>query len=257
MLTTSVYRTVREMGFNLRRVGLARNLPRYWRDLREWRRRGGGVSSLYPVLSDWSDEAGSAASPYFHQDLLVAQKIFRSSPQRHVDVGSRIDGFVAHVAAFRAIDVFDIRPLHSAIRNVRFVQADLMSPSAELAGCTDSLSCLHALEHFGLGRYGDRVDPEGHLRGFRALIGMLAPNGTLYLSFPIGRPVVEFNAHRVFGATEVLGWPGSERLRLEAFDFIDDRGTLHEDVGRDSIAAACANIVHGCGIYTFQSLARS
>ena len=252
MLTMSVYRTVREIGFNLRRMRLARNLPRYWRDLREWRRRGGGVSSLYPVLSDWSEEAGSAASPYFQQDLLIAQKIFRGSPARHVDVGSRIDGFVAHVAAFRSIDVFDIRPLRSTIRNVRFVQADLMSPSADLAGCTDSLSCLHALEHFGLGRYGDPVDPQGHLRGFRALIDMLAPNGILYLSFPIGRPVVEFNAHRVFGATDVLSWPGSELLRLEAFDMIDDQGLLHEGIDHASIASACIAVVHGCGIYTFR-----
>jgi hypothetical protein len=32
-------------------------------------------------------------------------------------------------------------------------------------GYCDSLSCLHALEHFGLGRYGDPIDPRGHEKG--------------------------------------------------------------------------------------------
>ncbi len=151
--------------------------------------------------------------------------------------------------------MIDIRPMSGAVRNVRFIRADLMQGAPGLAQCTDSLSCLHALEHFGLGRYGDPIDPDGHLRGFRALIGMLQPAAVFYLSFPIGLPVVEFNAHRVFDAREVLRWPGSEQLRLSRFDYVDDAGELHEDVPPDQIGARCAGLVHGCGIYTFVRIA--
>ena len=251
MSAAAVFRTVRELGFNARRLSLLGQLPRYLRDLRAWRRHGGRVSTLYPVLSDWQDQAGSASGAYFHQDLLVARKIFDASPQRHIDVGSRIDGFVAHLAVFRAVEVLDIRPLQSRIANIRFLQADLMNSISTLRECTDSLSCLHALEHFGLGRYSDPIDPRGHLKGFASLVDMVKPGGRLYLSFPIGIPAVEFNAHRVFGVTEVLEWPSSELLDLESFDYVDDAGDLHQNIGREAIVARCRNLRHGCGIYTF------
>jgi hypothetical protein len=156
------------------------------------------------------------------------------------------------VAIFRELDVLDIRPIHSGMRNVRFVQADLMKDVGSLASSTDSLSCLHALEHFGLGRYGDPVDPDGHLHGFRSLISMLEPGAAFYLSFPIGRRAVEFNAHRVFDCMEVLSWPGSALLELKEFDYIDDAGELHEEIPLADIRRECASLVHGCGIYTFK-----
>lgn len=254
MSTVSLFRALREIGFNPRRLALAGRYRRYLRDLRRWKRQGGEVSSLYPVLSDWSDQAGAGSGAYFHQDLLVARRIHEAKPKRHIDVGSRFDGFVAHVAVFRRIEVLDIRPMNAKIHNVTFLRADLMEGTAQFASSTDSLSCLHAIEHFGLGRYGDPIDPLGHLKGFNSLIRMLEPGATFYLSFPIGRPAVEFNAHRVFHCQEVLSWPGSELLRLERFDFVDDQGDLHEEVDLDSIAMECARLEHGCGIYTFTRL---
>jgi len=251
MTVTAAFRFVRELGLDLRRVRRLVHLPRYFRDLRRWRRAGGHVSTLFPVLGDWCDQSGNASGAYFHQDLLVARRIYERRPVRHIDVGSRIDGFVAHVAVFREIEVLDIRPMHSRIPNVRFIQADLMSDVGPLRASTDSLSCLHALEHFGLGRYGDHLDPDGHLRGFSSLIDMLKPGGTLYLSVPIGRPSVEFNAHRIFGCLEPLTWPRADLLRLECFDYVDDDGELHENVPMDRIRERCAGLEHGCGIYTF------
>lgn len=252
MFAASLLRTLREMGINPRRFRLVTQFPRFFRDLGRWKSQGGQVSSVYPVLSDWSDQAGDASGAYFHQDMLVARRIYEMRPQRHVDVGSRFDGFVAHVAVFRQIEVIDIRPMQASIHNVQFIQANLMQGADVLAASTDSLSCLHALEHFGLGRYGDPIDTRGHLKGFKSLIAMLKPGATFYLSFPIGQPVVEFNAHRVFGSLEVLDWPGSELLRLEAFDYVDDNGALHEEVAPDVIGSQCANIRRGCGIYTFK-----
>ncbi len=113
---------------------------------------------FYPILSDRYDAAGVASGHYFHQDLYVANKIFLANPHRHVDVGSRIDGFVAHVASFREIEILDIRHIESKSRNIIFKQADLMSEDFSFPEKTPSLSCLHAIEHFGLGRYGDPMD---------------------------------------------------------------------------------------------------
>src|SRR4029079_3682989 len=103
----------------------------------------------------------------------------------------------AHVAVFREIEVIDIRPTDSKVSNITFLQDDLMDPKLVLNDYCDSLSSLHALEHFGLGRYGDPIDADGYIKGFVALSSMLKQGGVLYLSVPVGRERIEFNGQRV------------------------------------------------------------
>lgn len=237
------------IGLNPRALISLRQIPRFLKDRSKFKKLGGQIGFNYPIVSDYKEAAGNMSGHYFHQDLYVAQKIFEQNPERHLDVGSRIDGFVAHVASFRNVEVMDIRPVESKSRNIKFLQWDLMTPlKAELK--TDSLSCLHTLEHFGLGRYGDHIDPDGHLKGFENLIDAVSPGGHFYLSFPIGKVErVEFNAHRVFHPSSPLSWPGSEKLEIQEFAFVDDLGDLHENTSIE--AAIKANLFYGCGIYTF------
>ena len=79
----------------------------------------------YPCLTDRLSENGYIRGHYFNQDLFIANRVYLNNPKFHVDVGSRIDGFVAHVASFRAINVIDIRPTSSQIDNIKFIQMDL------------------------------------------------------------------------------------------------------------------------------------
>lgn len=234
-----------------RRLGGLRHYGSYRAQSRQFRELGGTITHRHPVLTDYDAKAGSASGHYFHQDLLVASFIHGNNPSRHIDIGSRIDGFVAHVASFRAIEVMDIRALENiGHRNISFIQADLMNEQGTQPEMTDSLSCLHAIEHFGLGRYGDPLDPNGHIRGFNNIIRMLKTGGTLYMSFPIGRAnEVHFNAHRVFHPRSIFGWAADEgSLKLERFDFVDDRGRLHE---KFDVRAVDLDVCYGCGIYTF------
>jgi hypothetical protein len=237
------------IGFDPRKLLGLRGLPRFMRDRRDFRAAGGRIDHMLPILSDYSTSAGEATGHYFHQDLLVATLIHQAAPQRHVDVGSRIDGFVAHVAAFRHIDVIDIRPLHAGHDRISFVRKDTTVPGEDLREITDSLSCLHALEHFGLGRYGDTIDPAGHLKGFGVLHGMLKPGGVLYLSVPIGAGGVYFNAHRVFKPADVMEWSAG-LLDLVRFDYVDDAGALHRNADIGSVPP----LVFGCGIYTLKKV---
>ena len=182
-----------------------------------------------PILDEWSATSGGLGA-YFHQDLLVARWIYQEEPARHVDVGSRIDGFIGHLAVFRTVEVLDIRPQLQPIPNVVFHQLDLMHPlPLEWIGCTDSLSCLHTIEHFGLGRYGDTIDPDGHLKGLAQLKQMVAPEGLLYLTTPIGPQRVEFNAHRIFAAETVIGW-FQDGWSIERFAYLDDAENVHDGI---------------------------
>jgi SAM-dependent methyltransferase len=168
--------------------------------------------------------------------LYVAQRIYVNNPRRHVDVGSRVDGFVAHVASFRAIEVFDIRELQASVTNMTFRRRDVMQDCHDLDRCTDSLSCLHSLEHFGLGRYGDPVDAEGYAKGWENLYRMLEPGGKFYFSTPIGPQRVEFDAHRVFSLPFLLRMMIG-RYRIGNFAYVDDEGDLIQAVDPRSPAA--------------------
>ncbi len=207
---------------------------------------------LYPCLTDDLDESGTASGPYFHQDLYVAQKIFAANPRRHVDLASRVDGFVAHVASYREIEVIDIRPLNIRLPGVRFRQADLMALPEDLKECADSVSCLHALEHFGLGRYGDPLDADGYRKGFDSLAHMVEAGGRLYLSLPIGPQRYEFNAHRVFSIRTVIDM-SRELFDLELFSFVDDAGDIHRDVPvTEELLRNEAGCHWGCGIFVLR-----
>ena len=250
------------LGIDPRRmVNVFRGLPKYCRDA--WCLRKQGKASqhrfafgkIYPCSMDGAAESGVARGHYFHQDLLVARRICLNNPVLHVDVGSRIDGFVAHVAAFRQIEVFDIRPLLSHITNVRFVQANLMEHiPPNLIDYCDSLSCLHAVEHFGLGRYGVPIVYDGYMIALDNLTRMLRKNGRLYLSVPIGPERIEFNAHRVFSVFHLLDL-FREQYRIECFSFVDDGGELHENVDlADSDVRTNYGCRYGCGVFEMRKL---
>lgn len=238
-----------------------RGFPEFVRDLIKFRRGYQGKLILNPYLGDRYKEGGSTKNEYFWQDLLVAQRIFREQPLRHVDVGSRIDGFVAHVASFRPVEVFDIRPVNSDIPGVVFKQADLMSTDSVAALCAgnegycDSLSCLHAIEHFGLGRYGDPVNPSGYRLGIENLSKLLLPGGRLYLSTPIGSQRVEFNANWVFNPNTILNVANAAGLRLDELTVLDQQGG-HETVLSPTVEKldALAKEHYRLGIFHFRKV---
>lgn len=228
-----------------------RGIPRYIRDFFRFRANYDGRIEFLPCLHDWYEEGGSTKNEYFWQDLLVARMIFAAKSEKHVDVGSRVDGFVAHVASFREIEVFDVRPITTQIPGVTFKQADLMKPVAGMTGYCDSLSCLHALEHFGLGRYGDPVDPKGFERGLINMAGLLKEGGIFYLSAPIGVDRVEFNANRVFDPRAIVALAAENGLCLSALTVIQN-GSLAKTVDiNESELAELAGQRYALGIFTF------
>ena len=60
------------------------------------------------------------------------------------------------------------------------------------------MSALCSLEHLGLRRYGDKIDPEACFKCFDAIQKKARKGGKLYISVPIGKECVEFNAHLFF-----------------------------------------------------------
>lgn len=228
-----------------------KNLPLFLKDVRQYRQMNPPEEfqirrrDLFPILTDRTASAGYTADHYFHQDLWAARKIYERNPREHVDVGSRIDGFIAHLLTFRSVTVIDIRPLESKIRGLTFLHDDATEMEKIVTGSIESLSSLHVAEHFGLGRYGDPVDPYACFRFMASLQRVLAPTGTLYFSVPVGRERVEFNAHRVFAPQTILR--NFSRLKLVSFSFIADDGCLYED--QDPLTIPPSELA--CGLFEF------
>ncbi|MEI7842810.1 MAG: DUF268 domain-containing protein [Gallionellaceae bacterium] len=240
-----------QLGINLiKAIGSIRGIIRYIRDFSRFRSSYSGKLEFVPCIHDWNEEGGATKGEYFWQDLYVAQKIFLAKPLVHVDIGSRIDGFVAHVASFREIQVFDIRPMTSTIPGVLFKQADLMDPAGVSDFC-DSLSCLHTLEHFGLGRYGDSINPKGYESGFKNMVRILRSGGLFYLAVPIGEERIEFNAQHVFSPLTILTLAEINQLTFLEFSlFTNDKGLVEKEAKRE-VLAELVNIRYGLGIFIF------
>ena len=233
------------------------SLPAYWRDLHTFSKKYKGLLKIKPCLHDRFSEAGASQSEYFWQDLLVARLIHDVNPFTHVDVGSRLDGFVAHVASFRELEVFDIRPISVDIPGVTYRKIDLMDKDSVLTICKetngycDSLSCLHALEHFGLGRYGDIIDPYGYAKGFTNLAHLLLPGGRLYLSIPIGQERVEFNANWIFDPNTIVNLGIENGLSLEKLYIFNSKMGILEFKNREILSAIAAFSSHHYNLAIF------
>jgi len=249
-----VHHSMLQLGFDVQKMVAYLRYPRYLKERSKFISKGGVITKNFPILYDYRDKAGKAMGQYFHQDLLVASFIYSKNPKKHIDIGSRIDGFVAHVASFREIEVMDIRPLNQiGHKNIHFFQSDLMDFNVGVSKKTDSLSCLHAIEHFGLGRYGDEIDPLGYLKGFKNMLGMVELGGTFYISFPISKSnEVHFNAHRFFHPRDILSWDVSPMaFKVSRFDYVDDIGNLHKNI---DLIGDLIDVKDGCGIYSLERL---
>lgn len=238
-------------GINVHYLASFRRLPRYYRELAAYRHQAAGTrfdparGTRAPILSDYDAEAGIARGHYFHQDLWAARRIFAARPRHHMDIGSRVDGFAAHVLSFMPLTIVDIRPLESTIDGLTFVQGDATDLSSIPDGSVESLSSLHAVEHIGLGRYGDRIDADGWLKALREMRRILAPGGRFYLSVPIGRERVEFNSHRVFSPRTIVD--AMAPLPLAAFHAVDDTDAVHMDAEMEKFSTAAFS----CGMFEF------
>ncbi|MBI4650787.1 DUF268 domain-containing protein [Candidatus Desantisbacteria bacterium] len=208
------------------------------------------IMDLFPIINEKFIQKENPEKHYFYQDLTVAQKIFKNNPLKHIDIGSRINGFVANVASFREIELFDIRDIPFAIPNVTFVKADLMNDlDTSLIDYCDSISSLHVLEHFGLGRYGDPISFEGYIAGLNNIYRILKKGGTFYFSAPIGYQQTLFNAHRIFSLTHLIEL-FDKKYKIESFSYENDSYHFFRDIEltEEMIHTNCG-CTYGCGIF--------
>lgn len=201
------------------------------------------LSDMYPCLGDWTTTT-PFDSHYFYQGAWLARKLRLRSPFKHVDVGSSVMT-LSVISAYVETEFVDLRPIETNLSGLiprvgSIVALDFVDDSVP------SISCLHVIEHIGLGRYGDPLDTLGSAKAAAELERVLKPGGRLYLSLPVGRERVCFNAHRVHSPSSVIGM--LKKLKLIEFSWVDDAGRFHDN-GSPHMAEGQD---YACGMFVFE-----
>jgi hypothetical protein len=203
-------------------VRLLKNYMRFWWSyLAYCRMQGAGpcrLADLDAQIGDW--HSTTPISFYFYQDTWAFHKIVQQKPISHVDIGSTalLVGCLAGVLPTISLD---FRPLPVRLKGLRPMSGSITQlPFAD--GSVQSINSLCVIEHIGLGRYGDPLDPEGTLKAAGELSRVLARGGNLYVSAPCGRSYTAFNAHRSFDREEFISF--FPTLTLREFVLVNNRG---------------------------------
>lgn len=202
-------------------------------------------STFYPQIFDKTKLTGFDRH-YVYHTAWAARKVKEINPERHTDIASSLY-FPGIVSAFVPVDFYDYRPAPLHLSNLTTQHADLTNLHFA-DNSIPSLSCLHTIEHIGLGRYGDPIDPEGDIKACRELTRVLAPGGSLIFVTPVGKEaIIQFNAHRIYTYELVLKlFPD---LELKEFSFAKERGTdgIHEQADPGELQ----NETYACGCFVF------
>lgn len=227
-------------------IGLA-YIPKYcwhwYRFNQSLQRKKLRFADAHPSLGDWVTTTPFDPH-YFFQAAWLARQLAHTLPARHVDIGSDVK-LIGTLSAFVATDFMDFRPLEVSLPNLNCAQGDILTlPMGD--NSVSSLSCLHVVEHIGLGRYGDSIDPQGSCKALAELARVLAPGGRLYLSVPVGEERICFNAHRIFAPETILKL--SNPLVLRSFALVDDSGKFWPE----SVLEQAHGLHYGCGMFVLE-----
>lgn len=199
--------------------------------------------NIYPQLHDRS-LTSAIDSHYFFVNGWAMRRVVSTSPKFHIDVASQTI-FANLLGAVTPVVYFDYRPLVAKLTNLTSLGGNLLQlPFADKS--ISSISCLHVVEHVGLGRYGDPLNPRGTHHAIRELSRTLALEGNLFLAAPVGRQRVCFNAHRIHSAKQICQM--ADELQLVEFSGIDDAGNYLENIN----LSALDRCDYGCGLFWFR-----
>ena len=219
---------------------------KYLKDRKEYSRmKHAEEMSLKNSIPSLFDDLPKAPfdSHYFYQDIWAFKRIRELGFDTHVDIGSKVE-FIGFLTVIKKVIFIDIRPLIANLDNLESIKGNILSIPYE-DNSINSISCLHVAEHIGLGRYGDALDPLGTKKAAKELARVLAKDGSLFFSLPIGRSRLCFNSHRIHSTDQILDYFSD--LELIELSGVDDSGNFTENIDRDKLDLCN----YGCGFFCF------
>lgn len=198
---------------------------------------------FYPCLKDKTIKTGFDAH-YIYHTSWAARKVKEINPIVHVDISSSLY-FSGLVSAFVPVDFYDYRPADLKLSNLKSAHCDLTKLDFADASIK-SLSCMHTIEHIGLGRYGDPINPDSDLVAISELKRVLAPDGSLLFVVPVGIPRIEYNAHRIYSYEMIIN--AFKDFSLVEFSMVNDFGEFIINADKEDVK----NQKYACGCFWFK-----
>jgi hypothetical protein len=186
---------------------------------------------------------------YTYHPAWAARILSQTKPEMHIDISSILH-FSTIISAFIPIKFYDYRPAQLNLNNISSDFADLTDLSFE-SNSINSLSCMHTVEHIGLGRYGDPIDYDGDLKAIDELKRVVSINGNLLFVVPIGKPVIVFNAHRIYSYDQIINYFSG--FQLKNFSLIPDNA-INEGIIDNASKELADKQNYGCGCFWFQKI---
>lgn len=199
---------------------------------------------FYPQVRDKTART-SFDRHYLYHPAWAARVVSQIKPSVHVDISSILH-FGTILSAFVPVKFYDYRPADIELSNYSSAHADLLAlPFTD--NSIESLSCMHTLEHVGLGRYGDPINPEGDLKAISELKRVLKPDGNLLIVVPVGKPKIEYNAHRIYSYEQITEYFSEFSLKEFALIPEKDGGLIY-----GASASQVAQENYACGCFWFE-----
>ncbi len=196
----------------------------------------------YPCINDKTSTTGFD-SHYIYYPAWAARILAQTRPFLHIDVSSTLH-FCTMVSACIPVEFYDYRPANPTLSGLVSKRADLTDlPFAD--NSVESLSCMHVVEHVGLGSYGDPLDPDGDLKAIAELKRVLSIKGTLLFVTPVGKPKIRYNAHRIYSYEQIVSYFSG--FRMEQFSLVNEFGQF--SINASQADADRQN--YGCGCWWF------
>ncbi len=152
---------------------------------------------------------------YEHMDYCVWRNIHRvvqshkdtfqgRTPAQGADIGCQNGLYPAMMLhqGVQEVTIFEIRDNVQQVPNVIFTNKDLTYDTS-INNMFDLVTSASTIEHIGLGRYGDPIDPDGDIKMMNSIHRILRPGGHAIISFPYqpnpnGRGMIVWNHHRIY-----------------------------------------------------------
>jgi hypothetical protein len=184
---------------------------------------------------------------YTYHPAWASRILAKTKPEKHIDIASSTQ-FIVVASAFVPIEFYDYRPAPLSLSGLECEKGDLTAlPFSD--NSINSLSCMHVVEHIGLGRYGDPIDPQGDIKAMSELSRVVAKGGQLLFVVPIGgKAKIEFNAHRIYTYDIIIN--AFSNLKLENFALITDAQTYNDNSNKEESDKQ----KWGCGCFHFRKI---
>lgn len=228
----------------------------FWRDYFKYKKENKRFKipfiELWPITYD-KIEYTNFDGHYTYHPAWAIRKVLdikkEKNIEKHVDFSSTLN-FCSSLSAYIPVEFYDYRPAKLSLSNLKSGHADLTDLKDFKDNSVESLSCMHTIEHVGLGRYGDEVDTEGDIKSINELKRICSIGGSILFVVPVGKERIQFNAHRIYAFDTILELFGKS-FELKEFSLVTDSNEFLENLDIEHAKELVKKQNYACGCFWF------